>query len=45
MTSSGGVQFSELANANCEVPQGLTGETYMMITSDKGITDDQILAG
>jgi hypothetical protein len=39
------VKFTDLANGACPVPQGLGGETYMMVTKGKSVADDAVLAG
>ncbi|KAF2266776.1 hypothetical protein CC78DRAFT_542081 [Lojkania enalia] len=41
----GGNQFAPLTNGNCEVPQGLQGEVYMMLTKSQSIDDAEVLAG
>ncbi|KAL5113944.1 hypothetical protein ACEQ8H_008162 [Pleosporales sp. CAS-2024a] len=41
----GGAQFSALTGGNCMVPQGLSGEVYMMITKSKSTADTEVLAG
>ncbi|KAF2804796.1 uncharacterized protein BDZ99DRAFT_511399 [Mytilinidion resinicola] len=40
-----GTQFSDLTNGACVVPQGLGGETYMMVTNAQSIADEAVLAG
>ncbi|KAF2637995.1 hypothetical protein P280DRAFT_87582 [Massarina eburnea CBS 473.64] len=41
----GGNQFSQITDGNCQVPQNLSGEVYMMITKSKSVADGEILAG
>ena len=43
--SSGGNQFTKIADGNCMVPQGLQGEVYMMITKSESVADAEVLAG
>ncbi|KAF2856300.1 hypothetical protein T440DRAFT_513376 [Plenodomus tracheiphilus IPT5] len=40
-----GNQFTDITSGSCTVPQGLTGEVYMMITKSKSIADAEVLAG
>lgn len=42
---SGGNQFSPITDGNCQVPQGLQGEVYMMITKSQSVSDSEVLAG
>lgn len=41
----GGNQFSPITDGNCQVPQGLQGEVYMMITKSQSVSDSEVLAG
>lgn len=41
----GGNQFSPITDGNCQVPQGLSGEVYMMITKTQSVSDSEVLAG
>ncbi|KAF2842338.1 hypothetical protein M501DRAFT_927858 [Patellaria atrata CBS 101060] len=43
--TNGGYRFETIENGGCIVPQGLVGETYMMLASAKATSDDVILAG
>jgi hypothetical protein len=38
-------QFVPLSGGSCPVPQGLSGEVYMMVTRTQSIADTEILAG
>ncbi|EUC46426.1 hypothetical protein COCMIDRAFT_25514 [Bipolaris oryzae ATCC 44560] len=40
-----GAQFTDITDGNCKVPDGISGEVYMMITKSKSITDAEVLAG
>lgn len=42
---SGGPQYTQLTDGNCQVPQNLAGEVYMMITKSQSVADGEILAG
>ncbi|KAF1956079.1 hypothetical protein CC80DRAFT_548380 [Byssothecium circinans] len=41
----GGNQYSPITDGNCQVPQNLNGEVYMMITKGESVADSDILAG
>lgn len=41
----GGNQFVQLQDGNCQVPMGLQGEVYMMLTKSKSVADTEVLAG
>lgn len=40
-----GAQYTPIANGQCNVPQNMSGEVFMMITSAMATTDDKVLAG
>ncbi|KAK8174868.1 ferritin-like domain-containing protein [Phyllosticta citribraziliensis] len=42
---SGGNQFSTLANGNCQVPQNLVGEVFVLVTNQQSVTDGAVIAG
>ncbi|KAK8193360.1 ferritin-like domain-containing protein [Phyllosticta capitalensis] len=44
-SSSGGNQFSTLANGNCQVPQNLVGEVFVLVTNQQSVTDGAVIAG
>ncbi|KAK8240404.1 ferritin-like domain-containing protein [Phyllosticta capitalensis] len=43
--SCGGNQFSTLANGNCQVPQNLVGEVFVLVTNQQSVTDGAVIAG
>lgn len=43
--NSGGNQFSTLANGNCQVPQNLVGEVFVLVTNQQSVTDGAVIAG
>ncbi|KAK7634560.1 ferritin-like domain-containing protein [Phyllosticta citricarpa] len=44
-SSSGGNQFSTLANGNCQVPQNLVGEVFVLVTNQQSVADGAVIAG
>lgn len=42
---SSGTQFTDITSGNCKVPDGISGEVYMMITKSKSVADAEVLAG
>lgn len=41
----GQAMFSEITSGSCQVPQGMSGEVFMMVTNSQSIADTAILAG
>lgn len=43
--NQGQAMFSQITSGGCQVPQGMSGEVFMMVTSSQSIADTAVLAG